>query len=234
MVDHLESGGTFSTEPISKPGPEKAPQSREEQAHAGQSRFPPLQVPPEFDRVRLGANEEGEVSAVATGSHERQRCLQASLRAFAKSMRRGISICVVASSSRTVPGEASMNSELTHLVVHMRSMQQSVALDSIEAVRVACDVEASGIRAFSLPTASPDRSGCILVEERCLTLDLRSRPPTVFAFESSRAREYFETCLKVLILAADNVQDAASSRDLRSESGTVCTAPSDTTGEAEG
>lgn len=148
---------------------------------------PTLQVPPEFDSVRLDKPLE-----MPTGKpDERTRLLQSCLRSFTRALLRGIRMSVLLDDGRTLLTEASLDSELTHLVLHMPNVQCPVALGCIESI------------------CSPDEvsAGAVLIanqahlDDRCTTLVLRGGQFLTFVFEAPRPREYFEMCLKVVILA---------------------------------
>lgn len=151
---------------------------------------PVLQVPAEFDLVRLSRFGE----APATGSRtpeEQQQLLQMCLRSFARALLRGIRMSVLLDDGRTLLTEASLDSELTHLVLHMPNVQCPVALRCIEKICSPDEVSAGAVVTTNQA----------YLDERCTTLVLRGGQFLTFVFESSRSREYFEMCLKVVILA---------------------------------
>lgn len=151
---------------------------------------PVLQVPPEFDLVRLDKYREAPSSDSRT-PEEQQRLLQVCLRSFARALLRGIRMSVLLDDGRTLLTEASLDSELTHLVLHMPNVQCPVALRSIEKICSPDEVTAGAV----LTTNQA------YLDERCTTLVLRGGQFLTFVFEAFRAREYFEMCLKVVILA---------------------------------
>lgn len=169
---------------------------------------PVLQVPPEFDLVRLDKHREAS-SAESRTPEEQQRLLQVCLRTFARALLRGIRMSVLLDDGRTLLTEASLDSELTHLVLHMPNVQCPVALRSIERICSPDEVTAGAV----LTTNQA------YLDERCTTLVLGGGQFLTFVFEASRCREYFETCLKVLILAKGTGLGAApaGSGEARSE-----------------
>eukprot|EP00913_Durusdinium_trenchii_P035473 g33198.t1 len=141
-----------------------------------------LQVPPEFEgaqkRVLQGAN--GDLS----DQKEQQRCLQVCVRAFTKALLQGVNVCVLLDDHRTRLAEARLDSDLTHLVLHVPHTQHPVALRCIEGV--SCPTS-------TWPTVSYSEDWQYLT----------------FVFDNTRVREYFEMCLKVLILAKGRMRDEA-------------------------
>lgn len=151
---------------------------------------PVLQVPPEFDLVRI--DRFGETAGGSTRTpEEQQQLLQMCLRTFARALLRGIRMSVLLDDGRTLLTEASLDSELTHLVLHMPNVQCPVALRCIEKICSPDEVSAGAV----LTTNQA------YLDERCTTLVLRGGQFLTFVFEASRSREYFEMCLKVVILA---------------------------------
>jgi hypothetical protein len=148
-----------------------------------------LQVPAEFDLVRL--DRFGEATPSSRTPEEQQRLLQVCLRSFARALLRGIRMSVLLDDGRTLLTEASLDSELTHLVLHMPNVQCPVALRCIEKICSPDEVTAGAV----LTTNQA------YLDERCTTLVLRGGQFLTFVFEASRSREYFEMCLKVVILA---------------------------------
>lgn len=149
-----------------------------------------LQVPAEFDLVRLSRFGEAPASGSRT-PEEQQQLLQMCLRSFARALLRGIRMSVLLDDGRTLLTEASLDSELTHLVLHMPNVQCPVALRCIEKICSPDEVSAGAVVTTNQA----------YLDERCTTLVLRGGQFLTFVFESSRSREYFEMCLKVVILA---------------------------------
>lgn len=142
-----------------------------------------LQVPPEFD----------EVQATARDGQELHDGLQALIRGFTRSLLRGVCLNVLLDDGRTLPTGAALDSDLTHLVLHVPNMQHPVALSSIEDL---CS-----------PSVVYEARGAKLVlpvpQEWCITLVLRGGNFLTLLFEDARLREYFEFCFKVVILAGN-------------------------------
>jgi len=145
---------------------------------------PMLQVPNEFDGVSLDCSQT-PVSA------EQRRLLQASLRIFTRSLLRGVCMNVLLDDGRTLFAEASLDTELTHLVLHMPNIQCPVALKCIESICAPEDVMADSVVA----------SNQAFLDDRCTTLVIRDGQFLTFVFDTPRTREYFETCLKIIIMA---------------------------------
>lgn len=174
------------------PGPAggAAEDQRGEPPAASRGVPPVLQVPPEFDLVRL--DRFGEAAGAGSRTpEEQQRLLQMCLKTFARALLRGIRMSVLLDDGRTLLTEASLDSELTHLVLHMPNVQCPVALRCIEKICSPDEVSAGAV----LTTNQA------YLDERCTTLVLRGGQFLTFVFEASRSREYFEMCLKVVILA---------------------------------
>lgn len=163
---------------------------------------PVLQVPAEFDLVRL--DRFNEVPGMGSRTpEEQQRLLQMCLRSFARALLRGIRMSVLLDDGRTLLTEASLDSELTHLVLHMPNVQCPVALRCIEKICSPDEVTAGAV----LTTNQA------YLDERCTTLVLRGGQFLTFVFEASRSREYFEMCLKVVILAKGGASLGASGNE---------------------
>lgn len=153
-----------------------------------------LRVPLEFDDARVSmlrttANDPPVSCDVA---EKQRRCLQSSVRAFIKSLLHGISVSVLLDDGRTRKAEARLDSELTHLVLHVPNAQHPVPLKCIESVCTPDDVS---------PTQAPTQT---FLDERCCQLIISGGQFLTFVFDVPRTREYFEMCLKVLILAAES------------------------------
>jgi len=149
---------------------------------------PALQVPLEFDSIQL--NEPSEATRTPSTPQEQQRLLRACLRAFTRALLRGTRVGVLLDDGCTLEAEASLDSELTHLVLHMEGVQCPVALRAISNIYSPEDVRAGAVcirNAFFLHGG-------------CSTLVLRDEQFLSMVFDTSRQRAYFETCLKVLIL----------------------------------
>jgi len=166
---------------------------------------PVLTVPPEFDLVRF--DRFGDTSYSTRTPDEQQRLLQTCLRSFARALLRGIRMSVLLDDGRTLLTEASLDSELTHLVLHMPNVQCPVALRCIEKICSPDEVTAGAV----LTTNQA------YLDERCTTLVLRGGQFLTFVFETSKSREYFEMCLKVLILAKGQEELSAGSGESQSE-----------------
>mmetsp|Transcript_150646 Transcript_150646/g.274164 ORF Transcript_150646/g.274164 Transcript_150646/m.274164 type:complete len:356 (-) Transcript_150646:156-1223(-) len=152
---------------------------------------PTLQVPSEFDLIRLDRPSEAESRIPGSKPEEQTKLLQLCLRSFTRALLRGIRMSVLLDDGRTLLTEASLDSELTHLVLHMPNVQCPVALACIESICSPDEVSAGAVLVANQ----------VHLDERCTTLVLRGGQFLTFVFDGPRAREYFEMCLKVVILA---------------------------------
>lgn len=165
------------------PSGSSAPRSAASEASRPNGRLPPLEAAPEFTRWQL-----------ETGSAEQQKSLlQASLHAFTRSFFSGVCLRVLLDDGRTLFTEASLDSDLTHIVLHMTNSQRPVALRSIERLCSPEDVVRGGVQTTNAG----------FVDARCCTLLLGDGQFLTFVFEAVATREYFQTCLQVLLLAKE-------------------------------
>lgn len=177
------------------------------QAASGGSGLTMLSVPSEFDGVRGGVlqsplakdTESGSLGIPPQAAQEQRQCLQACLRAFTRSLLRGITVSVMLDDGCTCLAEARMDSELTHLVLHVPNAQHPVALKSIESVSLPDE--------SWLPQVQRPHMG--QVDLCCVTLIIEGGQFLTLVFDSPRTREYFEVCLKVLILARESNSPAS-------------------------
>merc|ERR1719329_1229375 len=144
-------------------------------------RLPPLEAAPEFMQWRLEA----------CAAEQQKSLLQASLHTFTRALLNGVCMRVLLDDGRTLFTEASLDSDLTHIVIHMTNSQRPVALRSIERLCSPEEVVRGGVQ-----TTNAD-----FVDARCCTLLLQDGQFLTFAFDAVTTREYFETCLQVLLLA---------------------------------
>lgn len=166
-----------------------------------------LWVPPEFECARrLILAQQGQGAPIQGGDEaEHKRCLQVSLKAFTRSLLRGVSVSVLLDDSRTRLAEARLDTDLTHLVLHVPHQQHPVALKCIESICMPDEAWA--------PPGAADTVGQALLDERCATLIISGGQFLTFVFDSVRTREYFETCLKVIILAGDHASPQSKQGD---------------------
>jgi len=159
-------------------------------AAATSSTLGALEPPPEFDQARGAVFGDGAAGASQAVAEEQERCLHTSLKAFTRAMLRGVGVCVLLDDGRSRLAEARMDSGLTHLVLHVPNAQHPIALGSIESV--SCPEDGW------LPAGAPSGGQ---FDESCATLVMEGGQFLTLVFDGSRTREYFEMCLKVLILA---------------------------------
>lgn len=164
-------------------------------AHGGP---PLLEVPPEFGHLQLdkvwdapgGAGGFGGGLAESWHDEEEQRgFLRTSLRAFVRSMLQGVCIHVLHGDGQTVIAEAWLNSELTHLVLHTPKVQRPVALRFIKGI---CSAE---------ETMYSGQSQTRFLDSRCTNFILQDGQVLTFVFSNKDTRDYFEVCMKVVLLA---------------------------------
>lgn len=230
QVSVLKEAATSETAACSRhsPGRHWGPASPKQQADcprpsgavAAHGGLGMLAVPREFDGARSGMLRAAAVPGLATSreddasrgekdsssealaaAEEQRRCLQASLRAFTRSLLRGVSVNVLLDDGRTRLAEARLDSELTHLVLHVPNAQHPVALRSIESV---CAPEEAWLPRVGgeVPEGQQPLDDC------CATLIIQGGQFLTFVFDAPRTREYFEMCLKVLILAKESSKPA--------------------------
>lgn len=150
-----------------------------------------LQVPPEFDAVKKSA----------AGCKDQQLSLQKLIRGFTRSLLRGVCLNVLLDDGRTLLTGAALDSDLTHLVLHVPNMQHPVSLSSIEDLCAPSSVVEAARMMKSLTVSG----------ERCVTLVIRGGQFLTFFFEAPRIREYFEFCFKIVILAGSRSQGSKRS-----------------------
>ncbi|CAE7561458.1 unnamed protein product [Symbiodinium necroappetens] len=154
--------------------------------------FRRLQVPPEFDGAQtkvLQAVSGNYSPSSAREKHDQQRCLKVCVQSFTRALLQGINVCVLLDDNRTRLAEARLDSDITHLVLHVPHAQHPVALKYIDGI---CPPTPTW------PTPSFGEDGCL---QSRATLTMRGGQFLTFVFDSPRVREYFEMCLKVLIIA---------------------------------
>ncbi|CAJ1457370.1 unnamed protein product [Effrenium voratum] len=154
--------------------------------------FRSLQVPPEFDGAQRKVLEAASGVLSPTSARDRddqQRCLQACVRAFTRALLAGVNVCVLLDDNRTRLAEARLDSDITHLVLHVPHAQHPVALKYIKGI---CCPTATW------PTVTYGEESSLQCRA---TLTMRGGQYLTFVFDTARVREYFEMCLKVLIIA---------------------------------
>lgn len=119
---------------------------------------------------------------------EQRRLLKATLQAFTRAMVSGVCMRVLLDDGRTLLTETSLDSDLTHLVLHMANAQRPVALHAIESVCAPDDMTQEFVANQNF------------VDLRCTTLLLRDGQFISFVFDSVRTREFFEVSMKLLLV----------------------------------
>lgn len=189
---HLAAPAQRISDPdVATPEPRQAALSS---SGRGDSIRAPLDVPKEFDVVRYATGGPQESQSSAN--------LKVCLRHFTRSMLRGICLRVLLDDGRTLFTDASLDSELTHLVLYVPNAQHPVSLRAIESICASTDICHGEILT----------SNQNFLDERCTTLIITGGQFLTFVLESARAREYFETCLKVLVLARESADDGLATK----------------------
>mmetsp|Transcript_107695 Transcript_107695/g.170007 ORF Transcript_107695/g.170007 Transcript_107695/m.170007 type:complete len:267 (-) Transcript_107695:30-830(-) len=163
---------------------------------------PILQAPAEFEGMRSIGSLDLTTPKSAT---DQQQLLQVCLRSFTQSLLRGTRMSLLLDDGRTLLTNVALDSDVTHLVLHMPTTQCPVSLKSITSI-CSPDEVAEGTIAF----ANKEH-----LDERCSTLVLQTGQFLTFVFDSSRTREYFEMCMKVVLLVKN--KGLAGSGECRSD-----------------
>lgn len=124
---------------------------------------------------------------------EETQLLQEAMMTFIRTLLRGVCIEVLLDDGSVLFPEASLNYELTHLILHVNEneAQRSIALKDVESVATPHDLEQRNIVTSIQP----------YLDERCCTLIIRDYEFVTFRFDTERLREYFASCLRLLITA---------------------------------
>lgn len=141
-----------------------------------------------LDRVLAGRCAEPDEDD--DGGQQPARMLQDSMMmTFIRTLLRGICIEVLLDDGSCLFPETSLNYELTHLILDMNEAQRSIPLRDVEGIVSPKELEARNI----LTSIQP------FLDERCCTLIIRDFEFVTFRFDTARLREYFSTCLLMLI-----------------------------------
>lgn len=108
---------------------------------------------------------------------------------FIRTLLRGICIEVLLDDGSCLFPETSLNYELTHLILDMNEAQRCIPLRDVEGIVSPKELEARNI----LTSIQP------YLDDRCCTLIIRDFEFVTFRFDTARLREYFSTCLLMLI-----------------------------------
>lgn len=184
VVQSLEGGaGVFPQDPTPPPA------TPAEQLQVGEFPLEPcstlnaLKVPAEFAAVRALARAPGE-------QHEN---LQGLIQGFTRLLLRGVYLNILLDDGRALPCGAALDSDLTHLVLQASDMQHPVALSSIDDLCAPSVVYLA--KGMTVPLPVPD--------DCCITVVVRGGNFVTLLFEDAGVREYFEFCLKVVLLAVN-------------------------------
>merc|ERR1719329_50882 len=116
---------------------------------------------------------------------------------FIRTLLRGICIEVLLDDGSSLFPETSLNYELTHLILDVNEAQRSILLSDVEDVVTPQELQARNV----LTSIQP------FLDERCCTLIIREFEFVTFRFDTERLREYFSTCLLLLISRGDDCRE---------------------------
>lgn len=108
---------------------------------------------------------------------------------FIRTLLRGVCIEVMLDDGSVLCPEASLNYDLTHLVLDVNEVQRAIALRDVESIATPADLEQRNILASIRPH----------LDQRCCTLIIRGFEFVTFRLDTERHREYFAACLAFLI-----------------------------------
>merc|ERR1719502_1349902 len=128
---------------------------------------------------------------IDTISLEEPQLVQEAMMTFIRTLLRGICIEVLLDDGSVLLPEASLNYELTHLILDVNEARRTIPLKDVESVATPADLEQRNI----LTSIQP------YLDERCCTLIIRDYEFVTFRFDTERLREYFSSCLRMLISA---------------------------------
>ena len=201
IIERLEMASSAESYPVqSQPSPQASQPLSENPTGLHK-----LQVPPEFEGAQRRVFQALDDHLTSKDREDQQRCLQACVRSFTKSLLAGINVCVLLDDHRTRLAEARLDSDLTHLVLHVPHAQHPVALRCIEGI--ACPTP-------TWPTVSYSEESSLQCQA---TLTIVGGQYLTFVFDNTRVREYFEMCLKVLVIATGRETDEAAEKSPESE-----------------
>lgn len=150
-----------------------------------------LQVPSVFDGLHMAAtSSNGAASRADDGTGQ---LLREAIMTFVRTLMRGVVIEVLLDDGNVLLPECSLNFELTHLILDVQDAQRAIPLCDVECVAALDDLR----RGHILTTIQPH------LDERCCTLVVKDCEFVTFRFDTVRLREYFQTCLRVLIARGD-------------------------------
>lgn len=115
--------------------------------------------------------------------------LQQTLSQFTRTMQRGIEVRVLLDNGQLLEVTASLDVSATQLVLRVNQAERNIALADVEQV---CGPD---------ETHEACTTNREYLSECCVTLVLSSTHFLTFSFDSPHMREYFETCLKSLVVA---------------------------------
>lgn len=142
------------------------------------------------------------LSEDSMGSAQEPQLLQEAMMTFIRTLLRGVCIEVLLDDGSVLFPEASLNYELTHLILHVNEneAQRAIALKDVESVATPLDLEQRNIVTSIQP----------YLDERCCTLIIRDYEFVTFRFDTERLREYFASCLRLLITAPSGEPPSAA------------------------
>mmetsp|Transcript_89465 Transcript_89465/g.186923 ORF Transcript_89465/g.186923 Transcript_89465/m.186923 type:complete len:236 (+) Transcript_89465:327-1034(+) len=137
-----------------------------------------------------------EVSSTRAGSQisESSSLVTDALSTFVRTLLRGIIVEILLDDGTVLTPRASLNYGMTELFLSLQDIQQVIMLEDVENIVT--------------PSQLEDRQRCLLggvrdhLDDRCCTLFLSTTEFVTFRFDNERHREYFATCLSLLIARA--------------------------------
>lgn len=125
------------------------------------------------------------------------KLLRDAMMTFIRTLLRGICIEVLLDDGSSLFPEASLDYELAHLILEVNEAQRSIPLRDVEDVVTPEELRARNI----LTSIQP------FLDERCCTLIIKEFEFVTFRFDTKRLREYFATCLLMLISRGEDGRD---------------------------
>merc|ERR1719440_1587531 len=130
-------------------------------------------------RCILNGDCSNEAPPESDITFEDPQLVQDAMMTFIRTLLRGICIEVLLDDGAVLLPEASLNYELTHLILDVNEARRTIALKDVESVATPADLERRNI----LTSIQP------FLDERCCTLIIRDYEFVTFRFDTERLRE---------------------------------------------
>eukprot|EP00929_Paragymnodinium_shiwhaense_P040904 TRINITY_DN21287_c0_g1_i2.p1 TRINITY_DN21287_c0_g1~~TRINITY_DN21287_c0_g1_i2.p1 ORF type:complete len:273 (+),score=44.80 TRINITY_DN21287_c0_g1_i2:105-923(+) len=140
-------------------------------------------------------------NAQSSGRAESE-AMQKALKAFTKSMQEGLEVFVVLDDGTMLSVTLALDQDVTALTLQSAQAHKHIQLAEVRKVLAPEEVQ------LHLATVT----NAAHLNERCTTLLLGTSQFLSFAFGTERLREYFEACLKALLVSRRPTADAAGNR----------------------